>query len=588
MSGRYPNRAGLHGFIGHNAAEAVSSKYTFLSETLSQGGYASHMVGKWHLGYWDWQYVPTGRGFESFFGYMGGAEDYYQHTHPGCSQQPTGPGYPELDLAITFPNRTIKSQPQFRDIYANDVWVPYTQRLLANHPKDTPLFLFLPIQQVHEPLQVPESFVKPYGPLASKLPKDRITFMGMVSALDAAISAVVDSFKENGLWDDTLMIFSTDNGGNLGAGGNNYPLRGGKFTFWEGGNRGIGFLHSASEELLPERLRGSSYDGLFHVADWYATLCNMAGLAAPTSAIDSVSQWAALRGEASAPRTEIVHETVLEGGNLSVGKLRSGKWNLYFGNPGEKANGWYHPNGTVEPGPKTCDTGKACLFDLEADVTEHTDVAAEHPDVVKELFAKLLAEAECPDGQGMCELDRYSGPNSACDAFDVYGAYGPWASIAPAPPSPAPTPGSVTAHAEYRHGDDGCLALGSGEGSDFDLELVGCKSDDKHDMVWEESLDSRGNPQILGHSNFGVRTCLNILGARCEAGAIVHAGPCQEDTTALRQANHFHWNESLGAIASDFCIGFCVDAVDGAIVLAKCVEVSDWSRGLAQLDAQYV
>jgi len=430
MSGRYPNRAGLHAFIGHNEPEAVSSKYTFLSETLKAGGYATHLVGKWHLGYWDWKYVPTGRGFESFFGYMGGAEDYYLHTHSGCSEQPTGPGYPELDLAMTFPNNTLISQPQFKNVYANDIWVSHTQSLLANHPKKQPLFLFLAIQHVHEPLQVPASFTKPYESLTSVLPKDRITLMGMVSAMDAALNAIVDSFKTNSLWEDTLMIFSTDNGANLGQGGNNFPLRGGKFTFWEGGNRGIGFVHSESTDLIPQSIRGSTYNGLFHVADWFSTICEAAGLAPPPTAIDSLSQWKALRAEVEvSPRTEIVHETVVKNGNLSVGKIRSGKWNLYFGNPGTQDNGWYYPNGTVVKGPSTCIDGKVCLFDMESDVNEHDEVSADHPEVVQKLLAKMLAESECPDGPDMCNTETYTGPNDACDAFDVYGAYGPWAEI---------------------------------------------------------------------------------------------------------------------------------------------------------------
>lgn len=435
MSGRYPNRAGMHDFIGHNAPEAVSSKYAFIPETLKEVGYETHMVGKWHLGYYDWSYVPTGRGFDSFFGYMGGAEDYYQHTHSGCSEQPTGPGYPMLDLAITFPNQTIVSQPQFKGVYANEVWVPYTQNLLAQHPKHKPLFLYLSIQHVHEPLQVPDSFTDPYASLAATLPETRITLMGMVSAMDAALRDVVSSFKEHGLWDDTLMIFSTDNGGHLGMAGNNYPLRGGKFTFWEGGNRGIGFVHSENTELLPKSLWGTTYDGLFHVADWYATICEIAGAEKPATAFDSVSQWQGLRSVASSPaRTEIVHETVLKDGNITVGKIRSGKWNMYFGNPGQdKYNGWHYPNGTVEDALDACGEGKACLFDMDSDVTEHHDVAAENPDVVRELFEKLLAEAACPDGDGMCTLDSYEGANSACDAFDVYGAYGPWRDIQPSP-----------------------------------------------------------------------------------------------------------------------------------------------------------
>jgi len=230
------------------------------------------------------------------------------------------------------------------------------------------------------------------------------------------------------------MIFSTDNGGNVAQGGNNYPLRGGKYTFWEGGNRGIGFLHSIKAELIPVSLRGTTHKGLFNVADWYATICEVARLPLPIIAIDSISQWTALRSEhGSPPRKQIIHETVLENGNISVGKIRSGKWNLYVGNPGEKFNGWYHPNGTIEPGPENC-AGGVCLFDMDSDVIERHDVAAGHPDVVATLLAKMTVEAECPDG--ICETDIYAGPIDACEAFDVYGAYGPWASITSLPLTP--------------------------------------------------------------------------------------------------------------------------------------------------------
>jgi len=433
MTGRYPNRAGLHDFLGHNAPEAVSANYTFISESMKEAGYATHMVGKWHLGYWDWQYIPTGRGFESFFGYMGGAEDYFNHTHTGCDAQPSGPGYASLDLARTWPNKTIKSQPQYKDIYSNEVFLPHVQQIIDDHPPSQPLFLFFPVQHVHEPLQVPERYTKPYEHLKGTLPEDRITLLGMVGAMDEIIGDVVKYMQKKGLWDNTIMIFSTDNGGNVQMAGNNYPLRGGKFTFWEGGNRGAAFIYSASESLIPKALRNKTYDGLFHVADWYATIAEVGGASLPASAIDSVSQWSALcaQGKDGYPRSEIIHETNTDAtGAITLGKIRSGKWNLYIGTPFKSRqkmlNGWIRPDGSRVAGNDTCATSP-CLFDMETDVTEHYNVASEHPEIVKELLAKLTAAAVCPDS--WCELDHYTGPNDCCEAFDVYGAYGPWAKI---------------------------------------------------------------------------------------------------------------------------------------------------------------
>merc|ERR1712048_86610 len=99
--------------------------------------------------------------------------------------------------------------------------------------------------------------------------------MGMVGAMDELIGDVVGTLKSEGLWDNTILIFSTDNGGNLDMAGNNYPLRGGKFTFWEGGNRGAAFMAWGSKTMMAQSKKNTTYDGLFHVADWYATIADM-------------------------------------------------------------------------------------------------------------------------------------------------------------------------------------------------------------------------------------------------------------------------------------------------------------------------
>eukprot|EP00040_Diaphanoeca_grandis_P008254 m.44565 g.44565 ORF g.44565 m.44565 type:complete len:387 (-) comp19707_c0_seq2:172-1332(-) len=386
------------------------------------------MVGKWHLGYWDWKYIPTGRGFDSFLGYMGGSEDYYTHTHTGCDKKPKGPGYPALDLSVTYPNNTLVPQPQYRNVYALDFFVPHIEAILAAHPVSTPLFFYMPFQNVHEPLQVPANYSNLYSNLTSTLPHGRITLMGMVTALDDAVDAVVTSLKAHNMWENTLFVFSTDNGGNTKASGNNWPLRGGKFTFWEGGNRGTAFIHAESEYLLPSSLRGKVYPGMMHVADWFATLCEAANnTTTPPSAIDSISQWTALRTPgAVAPRSEIIHEVTLDKhGEISVGKIRSGNWNLYVGFPGTP-NGWVHPNNTITKGPQDC-SQDACLFDVSVDVDERSDVAHANSDIVKQLRARLKAAAVCPDG--MCTTDVYNGKNTCCEAFDKYGSYGPWATL---------------------------------------------------------------------------------------------------------------------------------------------------------------
>merc|ERR1712070_759179 len=97
---------------------------------------------------------------------------------------------------------------------------------------------------------------------------------------------------------------------------------------------------------------------------------------------------------------------------------------LYYGDLGKQHldyNGWFHPNGTEELAPQNC-TAMPCLFDVEADVSEHHDVAAKHPELISALVARMVEATVCPDA--MCDLDEYGGVNDACDAFHIYGAYG--------------------------------------------------------------------------------------------------------------------------------------------------------------------
>lgn len=168
----------------------------------------------------------------------------------------------------------------------------------------------------------------------------------MVTALDDAVGNVTQAMMTESLWNNTVFIFSTDNGGNLRAGGNNLPLRGGKFTFWDGGTRGVAFI---SGPLIAQTRRGSTSSGLSHACDWYATLLDVANVPRdqvhPWTAIDSHSLYAMLfSSNTTSPRTMIVHESVMGkvNGTAEKGKIRVGDWNLYIGNPGY---GGYPPPG---------------------------------------------------------------------------------------------------------------------------------------------------------------------------------------------------------------------------------------------------
>ena len=132
----------------------------------------------------------------------------------------------------------------------------------------------------------------------------------MVTAMDKAIGEVVRSYKKFGFWENTVLIFSSDNGGNMKAGASNWPLRGAKGTLFEGGIRSIGFVHSP---LLPLSRMGTISKNLMHVTDWFPTILHLAGCKSKDyggKPLDGVSQVPALWSEVTenyAIRNEILH-----------------------------------------------------------------------------------------------------------------------------------------------------------------------------------------------------------------------------------------------------------------------------------------
>eukprot|EP00662_Eupelagonemidae_sp_cell21_P013318 gene13319-37815_t len=166
--------------------------------------------------------------------------------------------------------------------------------------------------------------------------------------------------------DDTVIIWSTDNGGQNGLGGNNWPLRGNKGGCFEGGVRGSGFVWG---KRITGNRGGRLWRGLSHVVDWFATLVDGAG-GEPPPGKDSISMWGALRSGGASPRTEALLQLAgpaewagkpwMDGVTEPDAAIRVGKWKL-------------HP----------------CLFDLDADPTESSDLSTENPEHVRQLLARL-------------------------------------------------------------------------------------------------------------------------------------------------------------------------------------------------------
>lgn len=228
--------------------------------------YTNHIVGKWHLGSFKKEYTPTYRGFDSHLGFWTGHQDYFDHTN-GES------GTWGFDM-----RRNMTSAFDLHGKYATHVISQESVRIVENHDTKSPLFLYVAHAAVHsgnteDPLRAPSETIAKMGHIHDF---NRRRFAAMVSEMDDSVGKLVKALKKKNMLENTIIVFSTDNGGpaegfNLNA-ASNWPLKGVKNTPWEGGLRGAGFVWSP---LIKNPKRVSNQ--MIQIADWLPTLLSAAG-----------------------------------------------------------------------------------------------------------------------------------------------------------------------------------------------------------------------------------------------------------------------------------------------------------------------
>ncbi len=350
LTGRYQQRFG-HEFnpallARGGAGQGLSTAEVTLADRLKAAGYATGLVGKWHLGEEE-KYHPLARGFGEFFGFLPGAHSYLQTDDPNYGPIYRGKQRVELDGYLT-------------DVLAREA-VGFIDR----HKKE-PFFLYLAFNAVHTPLHTTDDRLKKFAHVQDPT---RRSYLAMTVALDEAVGKVLDGLRTAGVEEDTLVFFFSDNGGPIGKfapnGSVNAPLRGSKGDTWEGGIR-VPFLVQWKGKLPA----GKTCDHPVIQLDVHATALAAAGVEAkPEWKLDGVNILPFLEGkETAAPHAALYWRF---GEQMAV---RAGDWKLVRPDLATDA-----PFGKIAERPM--------LFNLAEDVGEKNDLAEKQPEKVKELQA---------------------------------------------------------------------------------------------------------------------------------------------------------------------------------------------------------
>lgn len=361
LTGCYPNRVGILGALGPDAKIGISDHEVTIAQLLKSRGYATAIYGKWHLGHHP-QFLPTRHGFDDYFG--------LPYSNDMWPQHPTNRSFP--DLPLIEGERTIAVNPDQREL---TTW--YTEHAVRfiEKNRDRPFVLYVPHSMTHVPLHVSDKF-------AGK--SERGLFGDVVMEIDWSVGQILSALKRQGLDERTLVIFTSDNGPWLSYGdhaGSTGGLREGKGTTFEGGQR------EPFVARWPGKIpAGSVCNEPAMTIDLLPTLARLAGAEVPTDRIiDGRDIWPLLSGQ---PGARSPHEALYFYWERELQAIRSGRWKLHFPHEYRTLKG--KPGSGGKPGKYEQRHIALSLFDLETDPGETTNVAAEHPDVVKRL--EQLAE----------------------------------------------------------------------------------------------------------------------------------------------------------------------------------------------------
>jgi arylsulfatase A-like enzyme len=371
LTGRYPTHTGVYTIVSPGAPWGLPLAERTLADALRSAGYRTALTGKWHLGEFEKAFQPNARGFDHQYGHFFGMLDYYTHERMN-----------KLDW---FRN----GEPLKEEGYTTHLITAEACKVIATTDAAKPIFLYVPFNGVHSPFQVPDNYLKPYANLKG----NRQKLAGMLAAVDEAIGKIEDALRKSGRLENTLIVFSSDNGGP--PPGDNTPLRDFKGSIYEGGTRAAAFATWPGR--IPADKRAAQP---MHMVDWYPTLIKLAGGSLEQKLpVDGRDVWPMLTKGAPSPHDAILSVSTQGPTRAAV---RMGDWKLMVNGNADADSG--EDDGATKAKKK----GKAAagkyepvaLYNLADDPSESKNLAAAQPDRVKAMRARLadLLKDAVPSG----------------------------------------------------------------------------------------------------------------------------------------------------------------------------------------------
>ncbi len=409
MSGRHVIHTGVYDVYGGTSSGYLNLSFSILPQYLEKAAnYSSHIVGKWHLGMNKLSVIPTQRGFESHVGYLTGAEDHFTHI--------------SSDNAVDFwedSSPTIAYDNMWSTEVFTEKAIDIIEKFGNYSTESRPLFLYLNYQDSHWPIEAPQEYLDQFASITNSI-RQGVCAMG--AHLDDAVYNISLALEANGFTaENTLLIYVNDNGGptngDENTNNNNYPLRSGKDSIWEGGVRVLSFVKGFG-------IKKSGYHNTdyFHVTDWLPTILSAVIEGTGENAVwtdyipstdpafqagDGLNNWPMISNGETSARDWILLEThpnSTTSRSHGDAYIKNGWKIIKIGSTNPSAEiGWPAPpgedttttnysvkcGGTQPVASKNDCVNNYCLFDLLNDPCEYRDQSSVYPDVFTELLEDL-------------------------------------------------------------------------------------------------------------------------------------------------------------------------------------------------------